>query len=71
MPYGSINNMEKAFSHCQVRVGQIVNIIDSHATNDGKLKVTGFPIKFSDTKPSIELVPRFWANIQTKSITKL
>lgn len=57
LPYGPINSIESAFSHAQAQARQMVQTIDIDAATDGKFHVPGFPVKFSDTGPSIRSSP--------------
>ncbi|KAK2731795.1 hypothetical protein FQN55_004452 [Onygenales sp. PD_40] len=57
MPYGPINSLEKVFSHTQAQARQMVKNINFDAAVGGDFKVTGFPVKFSDTEPSIRRSP--------------
>ncbi|KKZ68498.1 hypothetical protein EMCG_05857 [[Emmonsia] crescens] len=57
MPYGPINSLEKVFSHTQTQARQMVQSIDFDAAVDGNFKVTGFPVKFSNTEASIRSSP--------------
>ena len=57
LPYGPINNVERAFSHAQAQARQMVQTIDFDAATNGKFEVPGFPVKFSDTGPSVRSSP--------------
>ncbi|ODH23533.1 hypothetical protein ACO22_05383 [Paracoccidioides brasiliensis] len=57
MPYGPINNLEKVFTHAQTQAREMIQSIELDAAVDGRFKVTGFPVKFSGTKPSIRSNP--------------
>ncbi|OAX82302.1 hypothetical protein ACJ72_03342 [Emergomyces africanus] len=57
MPYGPINSLERVFNHTQAQARQMVQSIDFDAAVDGSFKVTGFPVKFSNTEASIRNSP--------------
>ncbi|EEH05167.1 predicted protein [Histoplasma capsulatum G186AR] len=54
---GPINNLEKAFTHTQAQARDMVQSIDFDAAVGGRFKVTGFPVKFSNTEASIRNNP--------------
>lgn len=54
IPAGPINNLEQVFSDPQVIHREM---IVEKENEYGKVKMTGIPVKFSDTKPSIRLLP--------------
>ncbi|KAF9584273.1 hypothetical protein BGW38_006999 [Lunasporangiospora selenospora] len=55
VPFAPINNIGQTFSHPQVLARDMVQEIE-HPTV-GKIKVTGTPVKYSHTKPSIRTPP--------------
>ena len=57
LPFGPVNNLERAFSHPQVEPLQMVEEIAMAAAKGGVLKVAGIPVKYSHTKPSIKSAP--------------
>ncbi|EFW13661.1 hypothetical protein D8B26_002590 [Coccidioides posadasii str. Silveira] len=57
MPYGPINSIEKAFSHAQAQARDMVHTLQMDSAADGEFKVTGFPVKFSESKPSVRINP--------------
>lgn len=54
IPVGPIYNIDKVFKDPQVLHREMVTEIDHPS---GKVKTTGIPVKFSETKPSIRLAP--------------
>ncbi|OJD25570.1 hypothetical protein ACJ73_03057 [Blastomyces percursus] len=57
MPYGPINSLERVFTHTQAHAREMVKSIDFDAAVNGTFKVTGFPVKFSNTEASIRSNP--------------
>ncbi|KAL1959100.1 hypothetical protein VTO42DRAFT_2887 [Malbranchea cinnamomea] len=57
MPYGPINSIERAFNHAQAHARQMVQTINFDAATDGNFRLPGFPVKFSETGPSIRRNP--------------
>lgn len=57
IPYGPINNIERAFGHAQAQARDMVQTIGVDAAKDGQFTTPGFPVKFSDAKPSIRSSP--------------
>ena len=55
IPFGPVNNIDQTFSHPQVLHRDMVVGIE-HPTA-GRIHLTGIPVKFSETKPSIRLPP--------------
>ncbi|KAG0355676.1 hypothetical protein BG005_005379 [Podila minutissima] len=55
IPFAPINNLEQTFQHPQVLARDMVRTVEHPKA--GKIKVTGIPIKYSETKPSIRLPP--------------
>ena len=50
-----INNIKQTFEHPQVLHRKMVEEIEHPSV--GKIKVTGIPVKYSETKPSIRYPP--------------
>lgn len=57
LPFGPVNNLERAFAHPQVEPLDMVEEIPMEAAKSGTLKVAGIPVKYSHTKPSIKSPP--------------
>ncbi|KAK2751184.1 hypothetical protein FQN57_000261 [Myotisia sp. PD_48] len=57
LPYGPINTIEKAFDHAQAQARQMIETLDMDSMAGGKCKVAGFPVKFSESKPSVRRNP--------------
>ncbi len=64
IPIGPINNLEQVFNDPQVLDREMLVEME-HPT--GKIKMTGLPVKFSDTKASIRLAPPLFGQ-HTKDI---
>ncbi|KAJ5780084.1 hypothetical protein N7457_005244 [Penicillium paradoxum] len=57
LPYGPINKIEGVFSHPQTAARDMVHSIPHGASVSGHIRVLGFPVKFSETKPAIRRSP--------------
>ncbi|KAJ5813673.1 uncharacterized protein N7503_000423 [Penicillium pulvis] len=57
MPYAPINNIQKALAHPQIENRELIETIPSDKTVNGNIRVTGIPVKFSDTKASVRHGP--------------
>lgn len=57
LPFGPVNNLEMAFSHPQVEPRTMIETIPTNASKSGILKVTGIPVKYSQTPASIKGPP--------------
>ncbi|KAJ3257242.1 hypothetical protein HK103_004796 [Boothiomyces macroporosus] len=55
IPFGPVNNIQQTFEHPQVVHREMIQTV-KHATA-GDIKLTGIPVKYSETKPSIRLPP--------------
>ncbi|RQM07427.1 hypothetical protein DH86_00002865, partial [Scytalidium sp. 3C] len=57
MPYGPINNLEKAFNHPQAQARQMINTVELDAAKAGQIQLISPSVKFSNTPPSVRLAP--------------
>ncbi|KAH8805078.1 dermal papilla derived protein 13 [Xylogone sp. PMI_703] len=57
LPYGPINNMEKAFGHVQTQARKMIGTVEFNAAKEGKIQLIGAPVKFSSTPTSVRLRP--------------
>lgn len=55
LPFGPVNNIKETFEHPQVIYRKMIETVD-HPTA-GKIKLTGLPVKYSKTPPSIRRAP--------------
>ncbi|KAL1923339.1 uncharacterized protein VTP21DRAFT_8319 [Calcarisporiella thermophila] len=55
IPYAPINNIQQTFDHPQVKARHMVQEVDHPRA--GRIKLTGIPVKYSQSKPSIRLPP--------------
>lgn len=57
LPFGPVNNLERAFAHPQVEPRKMIETLPSKASKSGSVKVAGVPVKYSDTPASIKSAP--------------
>ncbi|KAJ3288323.1 hypothetical protein HK104_008238 [Borealophlyctis nickersoniae] len=55
IPFAPVNNIQQTFEHPQVIHRQMIQEIDHPRA--GKIRLTGIPVKYGHTKPSIRLPP--------------
>ncbi|MFN8673944.1 MAG: CoA transferase [Candidatus Sericytochromatia bacterium] len=68
IPAGPINNLEQVFSNEQVLHR---NMVIEKENQYGKVKMTGLPVKFSESKTEIELLPPVFGEHTEEIIKKL
>ncbi|TPX59025.1 hypothetical protein SpCBS45565_g07855 [Spizellomyces sp. 'palustris'] len=54
-PFAPVNNIQQTFEHPQVIHREMIQEVDHPRA--GRIKLTGIPVKYSHTKPSIRLPP--------------
>jgi succinate--hydroxymethylglutarate CoA-transferase len=57
LPFGPVNNLERAFAHPQVEPRKMIETLPSKASKSGSVKVAGVPVKYSDTPAAIKSAP--------------